>query len=688
MPKINASDKKQPLIHANAGEVTIKAAEKDGDKMKAATFTVAAYTGGALDVEGYDLPIAIDLDGVTFAKNVVANLDHNRSMRVGHVTSHAIEGGTLTLSGVASAATPYRQEVVESASNGFSWEASIEAYPTVITEVNADETIDINGQTLSGPIYVASKSKLTGFAFVSHGADPNTTTTIAATGDKKGAEKMDPKFRQFCIEAGVADPDSMGEIMRASLQASFDGSPKPLVAAKPSSAKEAAMAERKRRDEINEYADKLADPAFRNVHEIDHIYAIAAEAIEQGKSFLEFRLDMNEVKLGSVTVRTKQANRMDPKTIEAAIAITGGLSGIEKRYDERTLNAADEFFPTGVRLNKLFCLAAEEHGLDCRHASQVTPEIMRAAWGDGKYRPVHGSGFSTISLPGILNNVANKFMLDGWGGGDMTWSRISAIGNVNDFRERTSYRLNDNLDYEQVGKSGDIKHGTVDETSYTNRAKTYGRMLAVTREDFINDDLGAFTQVPRALGIAALEGLNRVFWTKFLANLESDGTAFFDASNNNVSTGVFSIASLTAAEAVLMAQTKPSGEPLSLMAEILLVPPALKRAALEVINSSVVVTGANTTIGSANTWQGDARVESSPYLSNANYSGYSAVKFYLLANPNRMPVIEVVFLNGRQTPVIETSDVEFSTLGIQMRGYHDFGVEMQEPRGGVQSSGA
>jgi len=51
-------------------------------------------------------------------------------------------------------------------------------------------------------------------------------------------------------------------------------------------------------------------------------------------------------------------------------------------------------------------------------------------------------------------------------------------------------------------------------------------------------------------------------------------------------------------------------------------------------------------------------------------------------------VIEVVFLNGRQAPTVESADADFNVLGIQMRGYHDFGVEKQEYRGGVKSKGA
>ena len=309
--------------------------------------------------------------------------------------------------------------------------------------------------------------------------------------------------------------------------------------------------------------------------------------------------------------------------------------------------------------------------------------MLRAAWGDSGYRPSHGSGFSTLSLPGLLSNIANKFLLNGWEGGDMTWSRIASITSVNDFKTRTSYRLNGFLTYEQVGKSGDIKHGQVTEETYTNRAKTYGAMLAITREDFINDDLGALTSVPRELGFGAIDKLNSVFWTEFL-----DNSAFFAAGNSNVSAGVLSIANVTAAEAVLLKQTKPNGEPLALRAETLLVPPELKRTAMQIVGSTLVVTGENTTVGNANVWEGELRVESAPYLSNSTFTGNSAVAYYMLANPSRIAVIDVAFLNGRQTPVIETADAEFSTLGIRMRGYHDFGVAKQEPRGGVRSTGA
>jgi hypothetical protein len=78
------------------------------------------------------------------------------------------------------------------------------------------------------------------------------------------------------------------------------------------------------------------------------------------------------------------------------------------------------------------------------------------------------------------------------------------------------------------------------------------------------------------------------------------------------------------------------------------------------------------------------QIELDRYLANDNYSGYSTKAWYLLANPNDLPVIEVAFLNGQESPTIETAEADFAVLGIRMRGYHDFGVALIDPKGGVK----
>ena len=101
-----------------------------------------------------------------------------------------------------------------------------------------------------------------------------------------------------------------------------------------------------------------------------------------------------------------------------------------------------------------------------------------------------------------------------------------------------------------------------------------------------------------------------------------------------------------------------------------------------------LITGSDNAQGATNVYQGRYHVESSPYMENSAYTGYSTAAWYLLANPADLSAIEVVFLNGRDTPTVETAEADFNVLGIQMRGVLDFGVALQEYRAGVRSAGS
>ena len=240
--------------------------------------------------------------------------------------------------------------------------------------------------------------------------------------------------------------------------------------------------------------------------------------------------------------------------------------------------------------------------------------------------------------------------------------------------------------YESVAPGGELKHGTLGEESYTNKADTYGLLLSVDRRDIINDDLGAITTVPRKLGRGSGLKTNDVFWTIFLAN-----SAFFKTANNNYISGtdtVLTIDGLTKAEVTFMDQVDADGKPIGIMPAILLVPTALSAVGTQLFKSlELRDTTSSTKYPIANPHQGKFRAEVSRYLSNSAYTGNSAKAWYLLADPNDLPVIEVAFLNGQESPTIETAEADFNVLGVQMRGYHDFGTALQDPKGGLKSKG-
>jgi hypothetical protein len=75
-------------------------------------------------------------------------------------------------------------------------------------------------------------------------------------------------------------------------------------------------------------------------------------------------------------------------------------------------------------------------------------------------------------------------------------------------------------------------------------------------------------------------------------------------------------------------------------------------------------------------------------LSDSNYSGYSATAWYLLREARTYPAMVVSLLNGVAQPTVETAEADFDQLGIQFRGYHDFGCDKAEYLCGVKSKGA
>lgn len=421
----------------------------------------------------------------------------------------------------------------------------------------------------------------------------------------------------------------------------------------------------------------------------------AAEA-DKGVSLEKFQLDLTRADRfnGPIVVAGSSAAPPAEAVVEAALARTAGLDNVEKQYDARTLELADRHFRRGLGLQDLMGLSARQNGW--RGASVRASLESRDFW-TAAFRPAGGgsaydlragdSGPSTYSIPNILSNVANKFLKVAFEGVDSTWSRITARRSVNDFKQTTTVALNGGLMYRKLAPSGEIQSDKLGETVYTNQAATYAILIGIARTDLINDDLSALSGAGRRMGRGAALKINDVFWTAFLNN-----SAFFASGNNNVSTGAGSAlstadgAAINAAELKFKNQTDPDGFPVGVMPRIMLVPPTLANTAARWMGSQLMV--GSTALGDGNVYQGRYAVESSPYMENSSYTGFSPAAWYLLADPNDMPVVETVFVNGKDTPTVETAEADFNQLGIAMRGYIDFGVSLQEYRGGVRSAGS
>jgi hypothetical protein len=234
-------------------------------------------------------------------------------------------------------------------------------------------------------------------------------------------------------------------------------------------------------------------------------------------------------------------------------------------------------------------------------------------------------------------------------------------------------------------KGGEIKHGTLGEESYERQLRTYAKMLGLDRQDIINDDLSAFDDLRTRLGRGGARAFNNAFWTEFMANSTFFTAArgnFIDGATTNLGTdGVGLGLGVSAFRALLSADGKRIGG----TPQILLVPPELEFIADQLFNGG---SGESQTVANTNVFRGKYRVVVSPWLSDTDFTGNSTTAWYLLRSPAILAAMVSSFLNGNQSPTVESTDADFETLGILFRGYFDFGVNKAEYLSGIKSKGA
>ena len=603
--------------------VQFLAAAEGGDGAGTKRFRIEAYTGAAIRQGWSREPVVIDLAGMKFSQRIPIVLGHDYTLGsiLGQTDSVSVEGGRLIVEGEILAETDTARQVLQLAERGYAWQASVGADVRRHQKVDADAATTVNGQTLVGPVRVVRASALREVSFVTLGADAETSVAIAAE-EAVEEQPMADNANETPVEEAVkaAAPEATADV---AVEAKVEASTSELVAAIENLTKKVETMEQL-------HATRSDRPSAPKVHVVEHAAPSAA-------------------------------------VIEASFALQGGLPGVENKYDAKVLEAAHKA-SRELSLGEVLLQAAEANGYDGPH--RVTSSTLR---------PVLQAAWATHSIAGILSATVNKFLLAGFDGVESAWRQISATRSVNDFKTMTSYRLNGGFKFDKVANGGELKNAAASDESRTIAADTYGIMTSVTRTDLINDDLSALTAVPQRIGRGGALKLNEVFWTSFV-----DDGSFFTTNRKNLMTGAttptsgaLALAKLRDVVTTFRKLKDPDGNPLAVEPRILLVPVDLEIAALEIMGSTLIQSGATTGQPERNVLAGRYQVVASTYLTNTT-------DYYLLASPADLPVMEVAFLNGVQSPIVETAEADFNVLGVQMRGYFDFGVAKAEYLAGVK----
>jgi phage major head subunit gpT-like protein len=350
----------------------------------------------------------------------------------------------------------------------------------------------------------------------------------------------------------------------------------------------------------------------------------------------------------------------DDQVTIAAMQMVGGLGKqIEAKHGDSPMIEAAAKRSRTIGLQDVLLSAARKGGYDGAqkvNASNVAV-VLRAA-------------FATHNISNILAATYGKYLLSGFEAVESVWEQISLVRPLNDLKAATGVRLDGGFVFDEVGNDGKLKSADAGDAARTLQAKTYGRMSSITRTDIINDDLGALTAVPRRLGRGAALKFNQVFWAAF----EASNSSYFQGAGNALAIG-----SVETAYGAYRSLTDPDGAPLGITPKILLVPVGLRITADKIqtgntlLASSLGSTSSKVLEPQANVLAGKFVIVDSAYLSSSS-------TWWLAADPADLPTMEVGFLNGQRQPTVEQAEADFDVLGIQVRGFFDFGVSKAESR--------
>lgn len=290
---------------------------------------------------------------------------------------------------------------------------------------------------------------------------------------------------------------------------------------------------------------------------------------------------------------------------------------------------------------------------------------------------------STSDFPLILANVANKRLREIYDMQTSRWREFCRQSNASDFKPKSVVALSEAPRLEKVYEGGEYKYGKLTEDGTTYALSTYGKIIPITRQSIINDDLSAFDRMPTLFGRAASDLEADIVWALITSNpTMSDGvTLFHAASHGNLTTGpgtAISITSLGVARALMRKQKNIGGlEFLNIQAKFLVVPPDLETLADQHVTqiTPALASSVNPFIGRLTP------------LVEARLSAASTTAWYLIADPNQIDTIEYAYLEG-QEGVYTEQRMGFEVDGLELKVRNDFAAKAIDWRGFYKNDGA
>lgn len=258
---------------------------------------------------------------------------------------------------------------------------------------------------------------------------------------------------------------------------------------------------------------------------------------------------------------------------------------------------------------------------------------------------------TTADFTNLLADQINKSVLTGWLEAPETWSAWAQPSTANDFKTGSRVHVSNFSSLAEVAENTDYTEGRVDDFAEPFTVKTYGKLWSITRQALVNDDQSGLGKVPRAMGRAAARSVGDAVYSVLTTNAAmSDAAALFSVAHANGSAAAAppDVDTIDEGFRAIALQTDNNADApntLGLVARHIIVPLEYKNDARVAVNSTTYPID-NQAAGIINPiFQDNYNV-----ISEHRLSADSPTDWYMATADE---TVEVIFLNGVQTPTLE-----------------------------------
>lgn len=293
----------------------------------------------------------------------------------------------------------------------------------------------------------------------------------------------------------------------------------------------------------------------------------------------------------------------------------------------------------------------------------------------------------TSDFGALFTNVANRRLAAAYAAYPATyalWARQGA--SLSDFKPVDVISMGAGPDLLKVNEHGEFKYGTFSGSSERYQLATYGRIVAITRQAIINDDLRSFDRLIGLFGTSAKRLENSLVYSQLTANAAmADGKALFHADHGNLLTAAGSALSLTSLQTArksLRVQKNADGQPIAVAPKYLIVPAALETEAYQLTSNAYTPANPSDVNDFRTGGRTQLEVIVEPLLDAA-----SVTAWYLASDSAVIDTVEFAYLDGASGPYTETR-TGFEVDGTEVKCRLDFAAKALDWRGLVKANGA